>query len=190
MNSKQIIQQFQLAISEVKDANRKTIRISALENFLQMLESEIDANGEIAEKNLHARIAEFSAENERNIAQYNAEVSSNLEMFRSVIAAGQVAMRNMIIINGGACVAILAFVGGIFDKNEPLARSLSSALLYFGTGVLTGGFVAGFTYLSQCAYHENQRKLGDYIRFICIILGLISYGLFALGSYKTFCLIK
>jgi len=190
MTNKQIIHEFHIAITEAKGADRKTIRIADLENFLQLIESEIDANGEITENNFQSRLAEFSAENERNLAQYNAKADSSLELFRSVINAGQTATRNMIIINGGACIAILAFVGGLFEKNETLARSLSIALLYFGLGVLSGGFVAGFTYLSQTAYNEGKDKYGNWIRVICIILGLVSYALFALGSYQTYCLIK
>ena len=115
---------------------------------------------------------------------------ANLEMFRSVMTASQTATRNMIIINGGACVAILAFVGGLFENSEDFARSLSESLLYFGLGVLSGGLVAGFTYLNQVAYHSDHRTLGNFIRLICIALGLVAYLLFALGCYRTYCLIK
>jgi hypothetical protein len=190
MNNKQIIQEFRLAITEARDAGRKTIKILALEEFLQSIELEINKNGEINENKLQARIVEFRAENERNLAQYNAEVSSNLEIFRSGVTAGLAATRAMIIINGGACVAILAFIGGLFEKKELLAKSLAITLLYFALGVLSGGLVAGLTYLNQAAYNEGKDQLGNVIRVICIVVGLTSYIFFAVGGYQAYSLIS
>lgn len=113
------------------------------------------------------------------------------EMFQAVIAFGQATIRNLILINGGACVAMLALIGGIFDKAEALARSLSSALLFFGGGVLLGALAAGASYISQsCYYYDEDNKRGDIWRWGCIGIGVASYVAFAGGCLVTFMLIK
>lgn len=189
MNSKQIIQEFRLAIAEIKEVGRKTIRISALEHFLAHIEAEIDSNGEISKNNLDARLVEFNAENERNIAQYNAEASSNLEMFRSVITAGQSALKSALIINGGAAVAMLAFIGNLATKGTEFKSTItvfSSPLLYFTLGVLCASIGFGGTYLSQVFFaRKKYEKLGSAVRIIVISVVIASYGLFLTGAISA-----
>ena len=190
MDRKQIIQEFKLAIALVKGANRKTIRVSDLETFLDEIELNIESKGGITEDELRAGLTELTAEDQRNIAEYNALVSGHVEMFRSAIALGQSAIRNIIIINGGACVAVLAIVSNLFEKNESFARSLAVALICFGSGVLSGGLSAGVTYLTQSAYNTDRKNLGYFLNRVGIILGLAGYVFFAAGGYSIYCLLK
>ena len=57
----------------------------------------------------------WKAQHKNQLAQYNAEraaeLSFDIEMFKSVIIAGQAALKSAILINGGATVALLAFIG-------------------------------------------------------------------------------
>lgn len=189
MNSKQIIQEFGSAIEEVKKSGRKTIRISALEHFLSQIEAEIDGKGEISKNNLDARLADFSAENERNIAQYNAEVSSNLEMFRSIITSGQSALKSALIINGGAAVAMLAFIGNLATKGSEFKSTISvfsTPLFYFTLGVLCASIGFGGTYLSQVLFNRKKtEKLGSVVRLIVIAVVIASYGFFLFGAMSA-----
>lgn len=124
---------------------------------------------------------------------------SDLEMFRSVIAAGQGAVRTSLILNGGAAVALLAFIGHLATCGDsiscstltPKIEELASSLLFFAFGSLAATVLAGCTYLSQWYYagvSRWQQKTGLVLNVVCILLGLGSYGLFAfglLGAYSV-----
>jgi hypothetical protein len=92
---------------------------------------------------------------ETNLAIDNAQVTWNQEMFKSVISAGQVALRSVILINGGAAVALLAFIGSIWDKStidNLTIKKLLISMAGFVLGVLLGGVAASLTYLVQLLY--------------------------------------
>jgi len=122
------------------------------------------------------------------------------DMFNAVITSGQSAMKYMILINGGACMAMLAFIGGVFDKNEALAGGMAGALACFGLGVLLAALVSGSTYLSQHAYgqaammegseHRNHYQRGDRWRVACVSLGVLSYTAFGVGCLIAYIWIK
>lgn len=104
------------------------------------------------------------------------------DMFNSVITFGQSAVKYMVLINGGACMAILAFIGSIYEKDENLARRLVGSLEGFGAGVLLAALVSGVTYISQGYYAMDRDKPGDIFRWFAISLGAMSYVAFAIGG--------
>ena len=116
--------------------------------------------------------------------------TGKMEEFRALITLGQAAVRYQIIINGGACVALLAFIGGIFDKDELVARSLSTALLYFGLGVIAGGLVAGFGWIGQRSFYNFREQDGERWNRICIIFGITSYICFITGGFTTYLILR
>jgi hypothetical protein len=197
MNSKQIINEFRIAISGVKAAKRKTIRITALEHFLTELESEINESGEISKEQLDARLAKFSAENEHNLTIYKAENDrsianqqakslSELEMFKSIILSGQSALKGALIINGGAAIAILAFIGNSLTKANQITthQNLAEPLLLFTIGVLTSATSAGVTYLSQLAYSNfEEQNTGKALHVLAVLLIGSSYALFGCAAF-------
>lgn len=80
-----------------------------------------------------------------------------LEVFRSQIQFGKEALRAAMLINGGAAVALLAFVGGIWPK-EPKAEivnCLAWALILFSAGLLLGAAACSTAYITQ--YNHNER---------------------------------
>lgn len=122
---------------------------------------------------------------------------SNLEMFRSVIAAGQGAVRTSLILNGGAAVALLAFIGHLATCGDsascstltPKIEELALSLLLFSYGSLAATILAGCTYLSQWFYagvSKLQKRTGFCLNIFGILLGLGSYGLFILGLLQAY----
>ena len=132
----------------------------------------------------------WKEKNRRELAQYNAEVIGNLEMFKSVISTGQNALKSVILINGGAAVALLAFIGSIWDKstNDIVIKILlliSMAGFVFGT--FLGGVSASFTYLTQHLYSKQKHRKAVVLGMICDILVFISYAVFVIASIFAFC---
>jgi hypothetical protein len=132
----------------------------------------------------------MASELDNQLAFHNHEIEQarRRDVFNSMITAGQSAMKYMVVINGGACMAILAFISSVYDKYPAMAGSLSAAAAYFGLGVLFGAMVSGATYKSQFHYYQynpTTNKWGEEWRRISIWFGLGSYAAFALGGVVT-----
>lgn len=110
-------------------------------------------------------------------------------MFRSVIVAGQSAIKSSFILNGGASVALLAFIGHLAQFDAAKVPMFAACLLYFAFGALAAVVTSGLTYLSQWFYAGAKTwatKVGFGLNIACIILGIASYGLFAWGLFATY----
>jgi len=114
---------------------------------------------------------------------------SSLEMFRSVIVAGQGAIKSSFLLNGGASVALLAFIAHLAQFDVAKVPTFAACLLYFAFGALAIVVTSGLTYLSQWLYATDRRwtiKAGFCLNIMCIVLGIASYGLFAWGLFATY----
>lgn len=120
---------------------------------------------------------------------YRHESAARLEGFRSTITAGQNAIRTMVIINGGASVALLAFLGPLMGREGAPIQAFAYCMLYFVFGTLAAGLVAGMTYLSQWLYGQGSRKFeigGGIANAAAVVLGLASYYAFGKAAWLTY----
>ena len=94
------------------------------------------------------------------MAHYDAQQKYSLEMFRSVIIYGQAALKSSILINGGAAVALMAFIGKIWGTElaVPAVEALTAAVLLFAFGVLASALGTGSTYVTQFSYMRDWNK--------------------------------
>lgn len=135
-------------------------------------------------------LEKYKADLQLHIEQNKNYHASKLEMFRSVIAAGQNAIRSSLLMNGGASVALLAFIGHLAQIKPEKVVLFSVALMPFVLGVLAMTITSGFTYLSQWLYDSasaTAQKWGFRLNIVCIVLGLSSYALFIWGMWRAFC---
>ena len=109
MELKEAIDDIKTAIAEVKKEGKSTVEVTNLENYLAFLERQAAVSAQLRD---HAH--------ESSLAQYNAINALNVEMFRSVMDAGKEAINAAILLNGGAVIALMAFVGNAAGKR--LAR--------------------------------------------------------------------
>jgi hypothetical protein len=99
------------------------------------------------------------------------------------------------IINGGAAIALLAFLGNVWNKDSSpdVLSSILGSLLIFCIGVLCSGVCSGFTYLAQYCYATSElgsdskwKMGGDVNNIIAILSGVSSLILFGVGAYVTY----
>lgn len=139
-----------------------------------------------------AELERYKADLQLHIEQNKSHHASQLEMFRSIILAGQNAMRSSFLLNGGASVALLAFIGHLAKFSPDKVIGFVNALIPFTLGVLAITVTSGFTYLSQWLYDSESIKVqrfGFALNITNIILGLSSYALFIWGiwcAYSSF----
>lgn len=179
------IEKIRLLLKETKSQGHDAINIHAFENYLTSIENEIGEDAQYASMNLERDLALFKAENDRNIAHANNLTASSLEMFRSVISSGQAALKASMVINGGASVALLAFMGKIWSSEitNAVASKLSTSIFLFCIGLLCAALSSGTTYITQLFYNKQKEKLGTWINGLTIVLVLLSYLIFIVSAF-------
>ena len=104
-------------------------------------------------------------ENKTRIANADRTSAADLEMFKSVLETGKVALTTPILVNGGASVALLAFIANISAKSDVGSGvgipSIAGALMWFVFGVLLAALATGSTYLTQDLHSQAQYSVSN-----------------------------
>lgn len=157
--------------------------------------SESDENAHISKKDLNKLLEITEKYSSDSLvlreSRHKAQLETDLEVFRAVFVYGQAALKTTILINGGAAIAVMAFLARYIGVENQVANMqfFLYALLVFGFGVLLGAVTTGFTYLTQSFFAHRKDKLGFSFQVLSLILGLLSLSAFGLGvwfSYQGF----
>ncbi len=131
----------------------------------------------------------YKAKLQKWVEEHKNEHAKSVEMFRSVITAGQNALRTAFLMNGGAAVAMLAFIGHLATKTPDKVSLFACCLAIFVSGVLISVVASGSTYLSQWFYlgaEQWKQKAGFALNVVSIILAILSYIVFACGIREAY----
>ncbi|RKY07309.1 MAG: hypothetical protein DRP56_05895 [Planctomycetota bacterium] len=130
---------------------------------------------------------------------YKTEMQHHGVVYQQVNAQGQAAMKSALLINGGASVAMLAFIGTAMNNgtDDTMLLKLCFSMLMFVAGTLSVAMACGVTYLgglADSATNDTEEQSGKktfnwwpILNAIAIILVVISYILFAAGSLNAHC---
>ena len=127
--------------------------------LVEQLRQEFDQRMRVAEERWRREMDEWRAKFEAERDKTKAENTIQLEVSKATCIAGQGALKTTIIMNGGASVALLAFIGNTWIHKGDGVAMLSIALFLFAAGVLSGCAATGVTYLAQSiATEENKAQ--------------------------------
>jgi len=132
------------------------------------------------------------------LEKWKTDIQCSMIKYQQINMQGQAAMKAALLINGGASVAVLAFIGTAMnnDTNSLLLLKLCFSMLMFIAGVLSVAFAFGVTYLagfagaSETDTDQSGKKTFKWwpiLNIIAIILVVIGYMLFITGSLKAYC---
>jgi hypothetical protein len=156
--------------------------------------------------------AAIDTENTTRIAKYEADTQRALEATKAGNKAGADALRAVTLLNGGAAVAILAFIGQLASKgaSHSAISSLRLSLILFVGGTIFAVFGSAATYFAHfCILREldcefaatrlkdskkaeanRKRKRwhsGNYLAHATAVLfGLLALACFIAASYKAY----
>jgi len=191
MKSSEVVKIFKGAIESTKQNGIDKVSIQDLEAYAARLEETVNDSPEGADAG-EANMERYRADLNAWISARQHQYEHNLEMLRSVITVGQSALKSALLINGGAAVAVLAFLGRLFT-GESASLSigcLSLALLLFVWGVLAAAVAAGATYLSQAGYGGEfgswSRKVGIGGHVVAVFGVIAAYGFFGFGAWQAY----
>lgn len=183
MSAKEFARQLRAEIESFAAQGQTSVSIETLTSGLDKF---IDSANDESESILIERLkAHLQAEVEKE--KYNH--SADLEMFKSVIQTGQNALRAIVLLNGGAAVALLAFIGKLADVSRLNIPLFAVPLTIFVVGAFLSTISSGLTYLTQLLYSEMgkwRNRTGVFLQIVSIILGLASLCSFGYGTYRAY----
>jgi hypothetical protein len=179
-------------LSKLKAQGNEAVTIDGLLTFLSQVSPETAAPQTSPEFQEKAALAQFEAD----AAHARARVEVHTHFNRFAIETGQTAIRASMLTNGGAAVAMLAFVGNAWGKGMaalPLL-TIAGAMAWFSSGVLATAVTSGLAYLTQRSFLQgfdqppgnNWDKAGATLNVLAIIVVLVSYVLFGRGVWFAY----
>jgi hypothetical protein len=122
-----------------------------------------------------------------------SESTDRLEVLKSALESARDTIKAALLINSGAAIALLAFVGHVVTKSgtehDPLAQALLPSLLWFVWGAVAGIFAHALSYAANLFFYRGKKSSADGFRIIGVVLTIVSIILFVIGcysAYKTF----
>ena len=135
--------------------------------------------------------ARLALDQERiKLDHYRVEMERYRPGFEATIRFADIAIRSLLILNGGAALALLTFAGNAASRGQQI--SFEWSLLAFGIGAAFSVATAGFSYLSQSLYTEGEAgtpyaRLGLSMRLVAFAIGFVAWLLFLVGIGLAVC---
>lgn len=113
-----------------------------------------------------------------------------LETYRGMLQSASSGVKYVVVVNGGAVIALLAHLGNEAAKGG-LLPNLSTSLSWFLAGIVFGGlasvsvYATNFVLFNEVVGNEIPRWLRGHMFWLIVSLTLIVAGIafFAIGSY-------
>jgi hypothetical protein len=131
-------------------------------------------------------------------------------MNEAAVTSANHALRTVLLVNGGAAVSMLAFIGGLVSNGKVLVgaqlASVAAPLIWFALGVALAGLATAFAYFtnsSAASAANSMQRLWEYpwlqpttasrrwvkSYYTCLVITVLSgFGslfLFGVGMYKV-----
>lgn len=183
MTAQEFASQLKETIQGIKNNGTATIYCDNLIAYLD------EVSKSPSQSPTEVELERYKADLQLHIEQNKNCHASQLEMFKSVISPGQNAMRSSFLMNGGAAVALLAFIGHLAAIKPQSVALFAAVLMPFVLGVLAMTMTSGFTYLSQWLYgspNTKAQKWGFKLNIACITFGIFSYSFFMWGMCRAY----
>lgn len=183
MRNSDLIDVIKSDVSAVANQGHEAVGISDLIRYLDALKEQATDEKSFDQLSLE----KFRASHQSALTQFEKLHESRMEIYRSTIMSGQAAMKSTILINGGAAVALLAFIGHLVSSGQKsIVPSFALPLFCFVAAALCGVVAVGLTYVTLSSYNINKTMLGNISNTISVGVVVLSYILFAVGCYNAY----
>lgn len=187
MDPNELIDVVSKELDRFKAGGNSTVTVDGMQQYLQSLRVQAGASSESRRQAHEGTLAHYAAVNEHN-----------LEMLRSAIEAGRHAIQALLLINGGAVVAMLGMLTNLSGKpsGDVPGRLLALPLLQFGIGVLLAAVCFALRYVSQDVFSasdedgDRYQRVGHAIKFGAIAAGMGGYVAFGLGIANSYAAVQ
>lgn len=164
-NEMKALSELKEAIDGVKSNNQTSISTEVLSNYLNQLIAETELANNATQHQAAYSQAKENFEHKMEVWRVTAPLhnSHQIEMFKSVIEAGGSALKAGMLANGGAAIALLAFVGNAVARADSTISTfsiglLSNAMLIFFIGSWLSASAYGLDIFANTHIHMNGTK--------------------------------
>ena len=186
----QTIEDIREELRQAAEGGQKELSFETVYEILDVVahasQENIDAPIVVIEKFKHALSNDLNAQQDERRHAHEWDV----EQFRQVIALGQSAMKAGVVINGGAAVALLAFIGHMAGGAQAFrVLPFANSLWWFVMGVLASGVAFGATYVSQLGYAGKAgwpQRAGYLFHALAALGGVFALISFLMGSAAAY----
>lgn len=166
----------------LKADGHEAVSIEGLADYLEKLSNQASDSKEI-------QLAQYNAQHQSNIEQYKEDKAEWRELFKATVGHAQSAIKLQALVNGGAAVALLAFIGKVWTPEfsaSPIAAYIPLALVLYCCGVGAAAVTQSLTYVSQHYFTYDSDKTAGVIRFFAQLTALSSLVLFFAATYVAY----
>ncbi|MDC5849683.1 hypothetical protein OPW32_10805 [Vibrio europaeus] len=171
------IKNLKLELKKLEEQGETFVSIDALLEYLEKVEVEDVKRHELT-------VADFNAKNQSAVEKYKEDRAEWRELFKAVISNGQATIRLLATINGGAALALLAFIGKVWGEELPnsfMGQNITLSLFFLCVGVGISALTQGFAYVGQHFFTYDNDKLGAIFQKLTALLGIGSLTSFFVG---------
>lgn len=164
-------------LDKLSEQGETLVSIEALRNYLDALDRQESHHKDLV-------VADFNAKNQSAVEKYKEDRAEWRELFKAVISNGQATIRLLATINGGAALALLAFIGKVWNADFPssfMGQKITLSLLFLCVGVGMSALSQGFAYLGQHFFTYDNEKVGSVFQKLTGLLGISSLVAFFVG---------
>ncbi len=162
-------------IEKLQAAGQQDVSVNALITYLKKVDQTTISEGDL-----------LRLQHESNLAHYTAKNNHNLEMLRSVFETSRGALKTSILVNGGACVALISLMSKEKALTEITKLWFTYGLSSFGLGVLMGAIATGTAYVTQYNYWKKHNTIGLMFHCLTVFLIVLTYLLFGYGVLASY----
>ena len=123
--------------------------------------------------------------------RWKAETDARKPLIEAGARYAELAIRSLLIVSGGAALALIGFAGSALKDNTTLVgmRELASSVRYFSLAAAGSVAVAGLSYLSQAimldAAEPWNARIGGIVRLLAILMFVASLACFLVGAFAA-----
>ena len=111
-----------------------------------------------------------------------------VETFKSLISISVEGLKALILLNGGAVIAILAYLGQLHSQHGQVVWA-RRPVAWFVTGLISAGLCFMGSYFTQLALYQEsihgKKKTHDRWLWVTFAFAFASIGAFAVGSFTA-----
>jgi hypothetical protein len=188
VSAQHLIEAHRTALKEAEASGLTTIQTSTLHSVFDDLEKQLTS----APTQLHPlELEKFRSDLAGSLAYQEHVHNWNLEGFKQIIALGQSTLKSIMLINGGAAVALLAFLGNLITRSGSSTNivAFADSMGMFVIGVFLAAVAYATTYFGQLFYDGEknwQQRTGFVFHIVTSLVGAASLAAFLWGAHSAY----
>jgi hypothetical protein len=188
MTPVEVVQYVRRAVDDSAERGKTRVTIAGIRALLDGLEQWLNTP-EVQ----NATVASLPPELRRKLT--DAEHAWDLKAFEVAIGFGQSAIKSLLLINGGAAVALFALLGSMMESQpqdvqlhpaifHQMVETLVQGGKWFAVGVFTATLATCLAYLAQTFYNRQRDRYGNFVVGAIAITAAASVWSFIAGAFS------